>query len=1165
MDRTLRALAALMVLLALMAQVSPAEAPSGAAGPMKEETRARDKGPGPETENRSGETGAAAPPESAGFEERGGADCGAGGGGGEAHGSARGSEASCATEGGDGQRDVGGTSPRSIVVVSENVSITLAKGTFESGLQPFPDLETGLGRIYVDEPLDLTGQLVDGNFTLLSYGGGREAALRNKGVAGHGETIRWWFNGEEQCPIRVSWCDPAAPGGEINGTFFIRGWVPERRLAPSAGIYEMKFSFAGTRAFFPGVGELQLYPPAELLVRVEVLFPTVIRILEPTGAVDAGSTCRISGRAEAVDGGPLTGVVRTTLDGATLGPPLPAGLYIDELELTAPGIPAVLFREGFEAGAPGWSFGGDGVDWEAGRPSHGPAPFRGHSCLGTNLDGPYSHLADEWAESPLMGLNALGSETRISFAFWKGLAPGDRAGLRVWNGSAWSDPVAIVGPEGEWIVMTVELASLRATGSPMDFSSADGVVVRFELKSTTPSARLSNGAFSLDWDVPLDAPAGHVHLDIKFIPDGPYYSSFAHLRIRVRGATRFEIPEGEIIASPGGWAEVRARLVDARGIAPVIPAGTWGSGLINVLWDNGSGAPVEVRSVTAPNVTGFFAAAIRIPYGERPGNAAFRLLFEGTESYQPAEAEVGCRVVVRPRFELPQISPVRPGSEALVSGALLLDGTPLPGESVWAVLPFDPWGLAAETDSLGRFSIAFFVPETFEEEGFELVLRSNGSGHGLLPGEGRLDVRIERSLSVIFEGGEWAKGHAVETWLDGLRFPGVAGKVVDEAGEPLSGASVMIEALRAGYRELLGRVRTDPLGYFCLPHTVGWSEPAGELRVVATASLSGAGTARREAVFRVTVGTLIKLDPLPTLTSGGPLTVSGVLRENWGGESGDPVGCAPVTVVFGGRSYSCVTDPSGRFCVSAIVLEAEGAHELSVLFSPQGAMASFLSPSSTSIKVDVRAPPPASTSPGSPAPAAAPSESLGRTAVAVSAVSAVLAAVAIVGAEASRYKLLLALVPLYSKIKKEEVLDQFVRGQVFGYIQANPGDHYSSIRRTLRLKNGTLAYHLRTLEREGFIFSRMDRIYRRFYPTGVDPARVRLRLGVRETQKKILELIQQRPGITPNELANALETSHQVVSYHIRLLARRGSVKIEQRGRNTLCYPSEFPAVTGSR
>jgi len=82
-----------------------------------------------------------------------------------------------------------------------------------------------------------------------------------------------------------------------------------------------------------------------------------------------------------------------------------------------------------------------------------------------------------------------------------------------------------------------------------------------------------------------------------------------------------------------------------------------------------------------------------------------------------------------------------------------------------------------------------------------------------------------------------------------------------------------------------------------------------------------------------------------------------------------------------------------------------------------------------------------------------------------------IAAVAVMS-ENAKYGLLLLIVPLYSKIKREKVLDHFIRGQIFGYIMANPGEHYNSIKQALDMTNGSLAHHLRTLERERFVKSK---------------------------------------------------------------------------------------------
>src|SRR3989337_3529033 len=114
-----------------------------------------------------------------------------------------------------------------------------------------------------------------------------------------------------------------------------------------------------------------------------------------------------------------------------------------------------------------------------------------------------------------------------------------------------------------------------------------------------------------------------------------------------------------------------------------------------------------------------------------------------------------------------------------------------------------------------------------------------------------------------------------------------------------------------------------------------------------------------------------------------------------------------------------------------------------------------------------------------PAPIGPPTALL---AVGIAATSAALVAAAALINENAKYLFLLFFVPLYSKIKRERVLDHFVRGQIFGYIQANPGEHYNAIKDALGLTNGSLAHHLRTPEREQFLKSKRYGLYRRFYP-----------------------------------------------------------------------------------
>jgi len=154
--------------------------------------------------------------------------------------------------------------------------------------------------------------------------------------------------------------------------------------------------------------------------------------------------------------------------------------------------------------------------------------------------------------------------------------------------------------------------------------------------------------------------------------------------------------------------------------------------------------------------------------------------------------------------------------------------------------------------------------------------------------------------------------------------------------------------------------------------------------------------------------------------------------------------------------------------------------------------------------------------------------------------------------EAVLLALITLFLPLYSKIRRDEVLDRYLRGKIHGYIIANPGEHYSSIKAQLKLKNGTLAYHLRVLEREGYIKSARDGVFKRFYP--MDAAIPRKRKEFSSIQEIVLENIRGTPGITQNALARKMGVSTQVVNYHVRQLAAAGILRLERVGRETRCY-----------
>jgi outer membrane protein assembly factor BamB/DNA-binding transcriptional ArsR family regulator len=195
------------------------------------------------------------------------------------------------------------------------------------------------------------------------------------------------------------------------------------------------------------------------------------------------------------------------------------------------------------------------------------------------------------------------------------------------------------------------------------------------------------------------------------------------------------------------------------------------------------------------------------------------------------------------------------------------------------------------------------------------------------------------------------------------------------------------------------------------------------------------------------------------------------------------------------------------------------------------------------------------------APKPGPASAWVAAPVPVIAASASLAVLGAVGAclsftEFGKYRLLsIFFVPLYVRLKRDEVLDNYVRGQIHGYIIANPGDHYNSIRDALELSNGILAHHLKTLEREGLVQSMRDGMYRRFFPANAKlPPEDEGHFNI---QKRIVGIIRLNPGISQKEISLKVGVSGPTVNYHVSVLSTARMIRVEKQGRVTHCYVIE--------
>jgi len=170
------------------------------------------------------------------------------------------------------------------------------------------------------------------------------------------------------------------------------------------------------------------------------------------------------------------------------------------------------------------------------------------------------------------------------------------------------------------------------------------------------------------------------------------------------------------------------------------------------------------------------------------------------------------------------------------------------------------------------------------------------------------------------------------------------------------------------------------------------------------------------------------------------------------------------------------------------------------------------------------------------------------------------------GTQQGKYMATSLFFPLYTKLKRKKILDNFTRGRIYEYIRSHPGSHFNEIKRELDLKNGSLTYHLMTLEREEFVKSRNSGVYKRFYLYNVRvPKRQVIKLS--RIQESIVAVLLVQPGATQKAIVDITGIKQQTVNRNINQLLEYGAVRVHRSGRKTLCYlnlDSEHRADGGS-
>jgi len=143
------------------------------------------------------------------------------------------------------------------------------------------------------------------------------------------------------------------------------------------------------------------------------------------------------------------------------------------------------------------------------------------------------------------------------------------------------------------------------------------------------------------------------------------------------------------------------------------------------------------------------------------------------------------------------------------------------------------------------------------------------------------------------------------------------------------------------------------------------------------------------------------------------------------------------------------------------------------------------------------------------------------------------------------------LAPLYTRIKRDELLDHPARQTIYEAIEDDPGIHLSELARELDASWGTLLHHLRKLEKADLVTSEKTNGKRCFFLPGEvsDSEQAILPALENDKARSIAEFYADNPGASQAEAAKALGYSAALVSWHLQKLEDAGVVTREREGR----------------
>jgi predicted transcriptional regulator len=137
---------------------------------------------------------------------------------------------------------------------------------------------------------------------------------------------------------------------------------------------------------------------------------------------------------------------------------------------------------------------------------------------------------------------------------------------------------------------------------------------------------------------------------------------------------------------------------------------------------------------------------------------------------------------------------------------------------------------------------------------------------------------------------------------------------------------------------------------------------------------------------------------------------------------------------------------------------------------------------------------------------------------------------------------------------EEDILELETRKEIFEYVKANPGVHFSQAKRELDMETGLLQHHLDTLENYDVLMSEDHQGKRRlFVAEELDSEEREILSSLRyETTRHVLLFLIQEEKARNGGIAEEVGVAPATVSWHVSRLIEEGIISEVRDGRTTL-------------